>query len=413
MLSLYKPSQLPSDFQHHEYVTVEESLTPLAFDELSELEKKLLSGPVHVEGSRRLIDKRHRMGHDNNSPLAENGPNRFNARKGRDYFSKDSTFRRNNENDLVKKRETVEELSSPFGKPEDEVPWSKNGLFKDEPFKTEFTGDLNTPPPGISKKSEETKWFYRDPSGQVQGPFEAREMQEWYKAGFFSPTLLLRREDESVFEPLLVIIQKVGNEDEPFLAARPAATPDLFGSSDGLFGRNEKYMPFGTPTTPGGSIVDSFLSGSSNTPLYQSPYGFNGGNSLLRDNLWNNNSQSLGSPSWMNHPNTDLFGNAGANPLGTPTSALGLSPFIGQQQQQPNLNPMFGSNNSNGSLFDYHRAVNEQMNGQQQIQPVEKVEKPHTNTIGQNTLKSLTLEHINSNHASPVLRTNNILSGGS
>lgn len=41
MLSLYKPSQLPSDFQHHEYVTVEESLTPLAFDELSELEKKV------------------------------------------------------------------------------------------------------------------------------------------------------------------------------------------------------------------------------------------------------------------------------------------------------------------------------------------------------------------------------------
>ena len=100
MLSLYKPSpQLPSDFQQHEYVTVEECLTPLAFDELTELEKKvrnsfmkreyikmiqLLAGPVHVEGSRRIIDKRHRMGHDNNnSPLSENGANRFGGRKGK------------------------------------------------------------------------------------------------------------------------------------------------------------------------------------------------------------------------------------------------------------------------------------------------------------------------------------------
>lgn len=42
MLSLYKPSpQLPSDFQQHEYVTVEESLPPLAFDELTEIEKKV------------------------------------------------------------------------------------------------------------------------------------------------------------------------------------------------------------------------------------------------------------------------------------------------------------------------------------------------------------------------------------
>ncbi|CEI95993.1 hypothetical protein RMCBS344292_10165 [Rhizopus microsporus] len=91
MLSLYKPSpQLPSDFQQHEYVTVEESLPPLAFDELTEIEKKLLAGPVHVESTRRIVDKRHRMCHDNNnsnnnnnnsSPLSENGPNRF-GRKG-------------------------------------------------------------------------------------------------------------------------------------------------------------------------------------------------------------------------------------------------------------------------------------------------------------------------------------------
>ncbi|KAG1384865.1 hypothetical protein G6F61_000053 [Rhizopus arrhizus] len=497
MLSLYKPSpQLPSDFQQHEYVTVEECLTPLAFDELTELEKKLLAGPVHVEGSRRIIDKRHRMGHDNNnSPLSENGANRFGGRKGRDYFSKEQTFRRNNDHDLLKKKDVMDDLASPFGKSEDETPWSKtmnNGLFKDEsPFKSDFiAGDLATPgmpaPPGIAaKKPEDFKWFYRDPSGQVQGPFEAREMQEWYKAGFFSPTLLLRRDDETVFEPLMAIIQKVGNDDQPFLVARPSAAPapDLFGSSDaGLFGRNDKYMSFGAPTTPGGSIVDSFLSGSSSTPLYQSPYNSFGGGSLLRDNLWNSNaSQPLSSPAWMNHPTTDLFGHptVAANPLGTATGSLGLSSFIGQQQ--PGLNTVFGSAANPNGLFDYQRAMNEQMNQQQQYYqmlkqqqtmqmqqqfqhmslnepqqsqlpqqqappplsqqqqpqslstpshipdqhepisafepekmqiPTEKADKS-TISFGQNTLKNLTLDHINSNHASPVLRTNNILAGSS
>lgn len=42
MLSLYKPdSQLPSDFNQHEYVTTDKILCPLAFEELSESEKKV------------------------------------------------------------------------------------------------------------------------------------------------------------------------------------------------------------------------------------------------------------------------------------------------------------------------------------------------------------------------------------
>ena len=61
---------------------------------------QLLAGPVHVESTRRIVDKRHRMSHDNNnsnsnsnnnnnnnnnnSPLSENGPNRF-GRKGITY----------------------------------------------------------------------------------------------------------------------------------------------------------------------------------------------------------------------------------------------------------------------------------------------------------------------------------------
>ncbi|CEG70743.1 hypothetical protein RMATCC62417_06585 [Rhizopus microsporus] len=499
MLSLYKPSpQLPSDFQQHEYVTVEESLPPLAFDELTEIEKKLLAGPVHVESTRRIVDKRHRMCHDNNnsnnnnnnsSPLSENGPNRF-GRKGRDYFSKEPSFRRNNDNDLLKKKEKTEDLASPFGKAEEDAPWSKsmnngplnNEFFKDEsPFRSSFAGDLTaglSTPPGIPpvRKPEDIKWFYRDTSGQVQGPFEAHEMQEWYKAGFFTPTLLLRRDDESVFEPLMTIIQKVGNDDQPFLTPRPsAAAPDVFGSSEGLFGRSDKYMPFGAPTTPGGSIIDSFLSGSTPSPLYQNPYSSFGG-SLLNNNRWNNGSQPLGSPAWLSQ-SSDLFGNAPAagSPLGA--APLGLSPFIAQQQQQqPGLNPVFGSTASTPGLFEYQRVMNDQIGQQQQQQhylqmlkqqqmmqmqqqfqqmklaehhpsqqqpqqaplaPVsqpllqqqqqqeqvasfehDKVQMPTEKTQVsptslQNTLKNISLDPIGSSHASPVLRTSNILTGGS
>ena len=37
------------------------------------------------------------------------------------------------------------------------------------------------------------KWFYRDPQGEMQGPFLANEMAEWHKQGYFAPSLLVRR----------------------------------------------------------------------------------------------------------------------------------------------------------------------------------------------------------------------------
>ncbi|KAI8098329.1 uncharacterized protein B0P05DRAFT_7043 [Gilbertella persicaria] len=94
MLGLYKPTlQLPSDFQQHEYATSQEPIVPLAFEELTETEKKLLSGPVHSEASQRRGDKaRHRSDLYGNSPLQspanENGPagNRLGGRKGKQWL---------------------------------------------------------------------------------------------------------------------------------------------------------------------------------------------------------------------------------------------------------------------------------------------------------------------------------------
>lgn len=321
-----------------------------------------------------------------------------------DYFAKDQPSKRGDSSDLLRRRDHSEDMNLSLGKADDEgrePNWATSegsglgtfggGLGNDAPaFKSDaLFGGSNaattaaaTPPSselsGLNsssnaRKPEEIKWFYRDPSGQVQGPFEAQEMQDWYKAGFFTPTLMLRRDDEAVFEPLMVLTQKVGNDDQPFLTPRATRAPtgltnvDMFGSPEkgaNLF-RNgpdlqSKYMPFGSasaaPTTPGGSIRDSFLGGGMpSNPIYQSPYNNNFGSSLLRDNRWNNanDSQPQASPSWLNPTTPELFGN---NSL--------ASPFMGQQQ--PGLNPMFGSNMNSPGLFDYQRSVMDPMDQHQQ-----------------------------------------------
>ncbi|KAF9138245.1 hypothetical protein BGX30_009382 [Mortierella sp. GBA39] len=76
------------------------------------------------------------------------------------------------------------------------------------------------PEPGFkSLLAEMSKWLYRDPSGSIQGPFLSGEMHEWYKGGFFTSDLLVKREQDSTFEPLGSLIRRVGSDDQPFLTA--------------------------------------------------------------------------------------------------------------------------------------------------------------------------------------------------
>ncbi|XP_015586467.1 GRB10-interacting GYF protein 2 isoform X1 [Cephus cinctus] len=46
---------------------------------------------------------------------------------------------------------------------------------------------------GPAMAAGQEKWFYRDPQGEVQGPFLASEMAEWFKAGYFTAGLMVRR----------------------------------------------------------------------------------------------------------------------------------------------------------------------------------------------------------------------------
>ncbi|ALC48119.1 CG11148 [Drosophila busckii] len=58
-------------------------------------------------------------------------------------------------------------------------------------------------------------WFYRDPQSNVQGPFSAIEMTEWYRAGYFNENLFVRRFSDSRFRPLGELI-KLCHGNMPF-----------------------------------------------------------------------------------------------------------------------------------------------------------------------------------------------------
>ncbi|KJZ79467.1 hypothetical protein HIM_00936 [Hirsutella minnesotensis 3608] len=88
------------------------------------------------------------------------------------------------------------------------------------------------------------RWVYLDPQGQVQGPFTGLEMNDWYKANFFTPDLRVKKVEDPEFEPLGQLIRRIGNSREPFLVPQigiPHGPPTQSG-------------PFTTANTSGGVV---------------------------------------------------------------------------------------------------------------------------------------------------------------
>ncbi|TDZ37348.1 GYF domain-containing protein mpd2 [Colletotrichum spinosum] len=61
------------------------------------------------------------------------------------------------------------------------------------------------------------RWVYLDPQQQIQGPWSGLEMNDWYKANFFTPDLRVKKLEDNEFEPLGQLIRRIGNSREPFL----------------------------------------------------------------------------------------------------------------------------------------------------------------------------------------------------
>jgi PERQ amino acid-rich with GYF domain-containing protein len=85
------------------------------------------------------------------------------------------------------------------------------------PFSTAQSSD----PPAAQARTmvmpDRMRWVYLDPQGQTQGPFSGLEMNDWYKAQFFTPDLRVKKVEDPDFEPLGQLIRRIGNSREPFL----------------------------------------------------------------------------------------------------------------------------------------------------------------------------------------------------
>ncbi|KAK2746793.1 hypothetical protein FQN57_002835 [Myotisia sp. PD_48] len=61
------------------------------------------------------------------------------------------------------------------------------------------------------------RWIYRDPQGNTQGPWSGLEMHDWFKAGFFTAELQVKKLEDGEYEPLAQLVRRIGNSREPFL----------------------------------------------------------------------------------------------------------------------------------------------------------------------------------------------------
>ncbi|KAI8957355.1 hypothetical protein F5Y11DRAFT_339996 [Daldinia sp. FL1419] len=121
------------------------------------------------------------------------------------------------------------------------------------PHSQGFTATSNAPsyaasqasePPSVQSRTmvmpDRMRWVYLDPQGQQQGPFTGLEMNDWYKANFFTPDLRVKKLEDSEFEPLGQLIRRIGNSREPFLVPQigiphgPPSQTGPFSNSGGV-----------------------------------------------------------------------------------------------------------------------------------------------------------------------------------
>merc|ERR1719186_111218 len=117
-----------------------------------------------------------------------------------------------------------------------------NSLVDDEepqerPSSGSFQQSSQPPTPGVNAPAGVTPpislppppptWSYLDPQGQVQGPFQAEEMLEWYNAGYFPHDLMVRRSIDSKFTSLTEMSKLIGRVPfTPGSAPGPINEPD-------------------------------------------------------------------------------------------------------------------------------------------------------------------------------------------
>jgi GYF domain len=125
--------------------------------------------------------------------------------------------------------------------------------------------------------ADKLKWVYKDPHGNVQGPFTGLEMHEWYRGGYFHATLEVKREDDPHFEQLQMLVKRIGNQREPFLVPLPSktqtqlipprSTTTLSGWNTTLFGEGLDDNKWTTPTLQQAALSGTTLTADQQNAL--------------------------------------------------------------------------------------------------------------------------------------------------
>ena len=138
-----------------------------------------------------------------------------------------------------------------------------SGQVHAQPDQPQSQGAQASQPPQSQQRTmvmpDRMRWIYRDPQGSTQGPWSGLEMHDWFKAGFFSAELLVKKFEDPEYEPLGQMIRRIGNSREPFLVPQigiphgPAsAAPNAQWSTPGT-------TPGGNPPpAQGGSVQPPF-----------------------------------------------------------------------------------------------------------------------------------------------------------
>lgn len=277
--------------------------------------------------------------------------------------------------------------------------------------KTDAPHAFGSPAPlsDLRKSPEQYQWYYRDPTGLIQGPFDAQDMHDWYKAGFFSQTLLIRREDEISFDQLANLVRNIGDDDKPFLTpynphgpptarsgldlslpqqSRPLDDPFVrspFGVGGGQLGSQpplhhqsemllQQQLPgshFGTLGGLGGSFFQQRPAPTQSPSGILGSYGgfgsglFGNARESGMSSPWGEVSQQAGTPRGSALGSSDLFGANSMNPV--------LSPHRQPPTPQP-LNPLFSDPAAQGGFLDHSQRnlSQQQMQHQQYMQMMQQ-----------------------------------------
>ncbi|KAK2461704.1 hypothetical protein APHAL10511_006167 [Amanita phalloides] len=138
----------------------------------------------------------------------------------------------------------------------------------------------NGPPPGLSDLAS-VEWSYKDPTGQIQGPFRADLMQKWYDEGYFSFDLPTKRTHLDTHWATVEDLLRRAGDDKIFLSVpQPTAPPGLVRTIDspsysGLTEQNV-YKTLSQPSpirTLHSSALDSYVTPVSNPSNSPSSFG--------------------------------------------------------------------------------------------------------------------------------------------